>query len=309
MALFNLFDGTPAVAKADDTAPLTLGTEFYVTDRAWLTEFRHLTAASGNLSNRTGALYRVSDNALMVGPFLMPEPTPGEWCAFTLPTPFELVPNERYRVAIFHPFGDYPATPHFFEGAGRFAGPVVVPNAFTATAQGSYAYGASITYPGGTFNATAYYSDVTISDVDPASIPPVLAGDVELVLGAPDGHSLAPEAPDGHPLAPASPVGHPLTAIGGDRLHLPASGREYARFPVNVPASTALEVSFDGVAWAAMERPNDSTARVLVAGPAATGNPTGTPVLTPGHNVALVRLISNPEVVIRSAGSIYVYTP
>ncbi|WNO26020.1 hypothetical protein SEA_WILDWEST_1 [Arthrobacter phage Wildwest] len=312
MALFNLFDGTPALGKGNDASPLTLGTEFYVTSPAWLTQIRHLTASEGSLARRTGAVFAAATGALVAGPFQMPVPVHGEWCALDLPDAVELTPGVHYRVAIFHPEGDYPATGYYFDDeAARYSGPVVVPNVFDAVAgaQGSYKYDAYLAFPDNSFNATAYFSDVTISDVDPSYVPPVLSGDVDLVLGRPDGHSLAPDAPDGHPLAPASPVGHPLTAIGGDRLHLPASGREYARFPVNVPASTALEASFDGVTWAAMERPNDSTARILVAGPAATGNPLGTPVLTLGHNAALVRLTSNPEVVIRSAGSIYVYTP
>lgn len=90
------------------------------------------------------------------------------------------------------------------------------------------------------------------------------------------------------------------------RLH--RSGREYASFPVNVPASVGLDVSFDrGTVWVRADRPSDSTARVLVAGPDATANPAGTVVLQLGPNDALFRLQASPESVIRSApGTVFV---
>lgn len=89
-------------------------------------------------------------------------------------------------------------------------------------------------------------------------------------------------------------------------MRLPVNGREYAHFAVNVPASVALEVSFDGLVWTPLARPDDATAAVLVAGPDATDSPPGTVVLTRGSHQAVVRLVALPEIVIRQAGTIYV---
>lgn len=93
-------------------------------------------------------------------------------------------------------------------------------------------------------------------------------------------------------------------------MRLASTGREYARFTVSAPAALPLDVSVDGgLTWAAMERPSDTEARVLVAGPASLDNPAGTVMLAAGLNPVLVRLASTPEVVIRPAGVIHVYTP
>jgi hypothetical protein len=92
-------------------------------------------------------------------------------------------------------------------------------------------------------------------------------------------------------------------------MRLSASGREYATLPVGgALADVDLDVSFDGgTTWHRADRPSDSAARVLVAGPTATGNPPGTAVLRMGRNPLAVRLSSSPEVVIREAGTIYVF--
>lgn len=91
-------------------------------------------------------------------------------------------------------------------------------------------------------------------------------------------------------------------------MRLPASGREYATFPVNVPLTVPLDVSFDGGAtWTVLTRPSDDTAQALLAGPTASENPPSTVVLGLGHHRAAIRLNANPEVVIREAGEIFVF--
>jgi hypothetical protein len=88
-------------------------------------------------------------------------------------------------------------------------------------------------------------------------------------------------------------------------LRLSAEGREYASWTVTgADADTTLAVTFDdGAAWHDLEV-TGTTARVLVAGPDATGNPTGTVVLAAGRNVAKIRATDNPEVVVRGGGVI-----
>lgn len=81
-------------------------------------------------------------------------------------------------------------------------------------------------------------------------------------------------------------------------------GQEFASFTVaGVPAdANALEVSFDnGATWTVMDWNADETAvQVLVAGPDMP-NPGGV-TLTLGRNVPLIRLVDNPETVIRQTG-------
>lgn len=89
-------------------------------------------------------------------------------------------------------------------------------------------------------------------------------------------------------------------------MDLPREGREYARDTVTgAPVDAAFEVRFDDGTWQPMERDGD-TIRVLLAGPDATDNPTGTIVLSLGGHVAYVRCPDNPEIVERFWGRITV---
>lgn len=86
-----------------------------------------------------------------------------------------------------------------------------------------------------------------------------------------------------------------------------AASREYLKWDLTAaPTGAALEVTFDdGATWHPTTRTAD-TVSVLVAGPAATDNPTDTVVLPAGVHTAMVRLADTPEVVIRHGGRVHV---
>jgi hypothetical protein len=87
---------------------------------------------------------------------------------------------------------------------------------------------------------------------------------------------------------------------------IPPTGREYITWPITgADPGTALEASTGGD-WFPLERPTTTTARILAAGPEATGNPPGTLVLAIGRNRVTIRATDTPELVIRSGGDIYV---
>ena len=83
---------------------------------------------------------------------------------------------------------------------------------------------------------------------------------------------------------------------------IPRAGREYVTATLtDAPVGAALEVSIDGGAtWHPTTRDGD-TIRFLVAGPDATDNPAGTIALPAGRSLVRVRLVDNPETVIRRA--------
>jgi len=86
-------------------------------------------------------------------------------------------------------------------------------------------------------------------------------------------------------------------------------GREWARWPdATALPPEPLEISFDGgTTWTALQRVDATTVRVLVAGPdVETENPAGTAVLALGRNVATVRAVAAPEILVREAGVIVV---
>ena len=86
------------------------------------------------------------------------------------------------------------------------------------------------------------------------------------------------------------------------RLH--PAGREYATWDITgADEATTLAMSIDGgLTWASLARPTATTARALIAGPAATDNPAGTVVLPLGRSVPLIRATDTPEVVIVASG-------
>lgn len=92
-------------------------------------------------------------------------------------------------------------------------------------------------------------------------------------------------------------------------MNLPPAGREFVTWPVlaGLPEDvTAVELSVDdGATWATVDV-IDGNVRALLAGPDVEDNPDGTVVIPAGRTVVLVRLIDDPEVVIRAAGSIVV---
>jgi hypothetical protein len=90
-------------------------------------------------------------------------------------------------------------------------------------------------------------------------------------------------------------------------MELDRRGREYVTWSTDAPDDLPLEVTFDGAVWYATERPTADEVRLLLAGPAATGNPTGTAVLALGENRVTFRGVDAPEIVFRGAGSIRVY--
>lgn len=182
MAEFSIFSADPAAMNGygweGDGEILTLGTEFYATADAWVTALRYPhVMIDSRPSRKTMALFDEA-RAIVVGPIQMPVGTPGQWNSAPLAEPFKLVPNARYRVATFYPDGGYAATSQYFHpdnfGDRVAYGPITAPSGLFASGgtQGSFKYASDIQFPEGSFNNTAYYSDVVVSDVDPATVVP-----------------------------------------------------------------------------------------------------------------------------------------
>jgi hypothetical protein len=174
---YNLFPiAAPQLTGFEPGSSIVLGTEFYVTSACWVTQVRYLASTNQEQNTRVMSLWSTADGTtgtMVAGPFSMPTHTPGDWVTYTLPTPFRLTANLRYRIATRHPEGSYAATgAYFHDGAGQTTltqGPVIRPSEADAlgNGQGSYDYGTTDFFPSSHFNGGAYYSDVTITDVDP----------------------------------------------------------------------------------------------------------------------------------------------
>jgi hypothetical protein len=179
VTIYNLYDDASVVAgpAAQDSQPVTLGTEFDVTGPVWLTQMRWIRPTDENTGQvRVGAIFQqipgYNAGTIIAGPFDLPTPAQGQWGDYTLPTPVQL-PVGTYRAVVYHPAGVYFAQSHWFDTGPNansiVRGPISIPsrdNAYAQT-QGSYIYGTGIQWPTNTFNATAYFPGATFSDVDP----------------------------------------------------------------------------------------------------------------------------------------------
>lgn len=190
MTLYQIFPGAIAPNYADDpeaeSSGISVGTEFHITADAWVTEVRWLKGANDNVTrDRQYAITKVNQyafEAIIVPATLSPDPgIPGTWVTTPLATPVFLVPGS-YKITIFHPGGRYTAQGAWFKDSGPNAttivrGPLRIPNTNDAVSggNGTYTYGTPLTLPSGSFNGAAYFADVTVSDVDPASSPTTIS--------------------------------------------------------------------------------------------------------------------------------------
>jgi len=170
------------LTENDDTNSITVGTEFTANSKCWVTQIRWLRPSNAqNAHVRVGGLYRMTGantGTLIAGPFDLPVPDLGQWGAFTLPAPVELVAGTRYRVAVFHPAGRYRAQARWFDATGtgpnavtQTIGPVTIPNNAN-TNQASYVYGTALALPTVKgYQGATYFADAIISDTDPNAAP------------------------------------------------------------------------------------------------------------------------------------------
>lgn len=88
---------------------------------------------------------------------------------------------------------------------------------------------------------------------------------------------------------------------------LPYTGREYIWFEIEDAPSQTIRVTFNnGVNWYTTERVSETSVRIQVAGPGATGNPGGTVVLPVGFYGLFLHVTDGSEEIYRPAGSLTV---
>lgn len=173
VATYSLFPGpTPQIVRDQDTADVSLSTEFYVTSAASVTKLRALRPTDPYTWTQgiELALYEYGNTTPLYqsGAIDVGTEVAGVWYEHTLPAPYALTPDQRYYCTVWWDQGGYAAIGGYFNagGAGRdtlVQGPLVRPNdADSVEGQGRYNYGPSIEYPEGTFNAGCYFSDVIV---------------------------------------------------------------------------------------------------------------------------------------------------
>ena len=173
-------------ASFNDGTPISQGNEFYVTSTAWATKVWYWRATVGmgvGVDPVLGQIYQINGGgtgtALLVTPVSFAVPGGLGWQSANIP-PISLTINQRYKVVIYYPNGEYTATAgnHYWDtgGPGEFGitnGPLLTVGASAATdGQSSYQAGVGPQYPTGNFQAGNYWMDASVTDVNPAGPGP-----------------------------------------------------------------------------------------------------------------------------------------
>jgi N,N-dimethylformamidase beta subunit-like, C-terminal/Domain of unknown function (DUF4082)/Fibronectin type III domain len=159
---------TPTMIDSGDTAPVELGVKFTADYSGSVTGVRFYKAAA-NTGTHIGSLWSASGTRLAQATFTG-ESASG-WQSVTFSSPVAITANTTYVASYFDPNGHYSLTP-----GGLSSGvdnPPLHAVANSTSANGVYAYGASSSFPTGSFSAGDYGVDVLVA---PPSAPGQVTG-------------------------------------------------------------------------------------------------------------------------------------
>lgn len=174
--------GTPTITSTRPDGPFALGTEFYVTSKAWATGLRFWRSTTA-ITATTGRIYSVTTSttgSAVTGTDVTFTLSGTGWQSATFATPVALTINQRYKTVIQYP-NSFPETRSFWAAggvgsAGLTSGPLVAPNYTNSTGarQSSYIAGA-MAYPNAGQETASndgpnWWADVTVTDVDPSGL-------------------------------------------------------------------------------------------------------------------------------------------
>lgn len=161
---------TPAAANSGDTNGAELGMKFQTTTAGQITGVRFY-KGSQNTGTHVGNLWSASGTSLATVTFV--NESASGWQQAYFSTPVSVSANTTYVVSYYAPNGNYSYTSNGFASAQGSA-PITGLASSTSGGNGVYAYGASSSYPTGTYNATNYWVDAVFNPGAPAA-PVVLS--------------------------------------------------------------------------------------------------------------------------------------
>jgi hypothetical protein len=171
VTLYQIWPATSGPGAATVDGGVCLATEFYVTDpglsavavRFWRAD----TSIVGPVAARIYTVVDASSGTPLAGSDVTFPLSGVGWQTAVLAAPVALTANQRYRVVCQFPT-NYSATSHYWDSGGGAGGvvngPLVAPAVGAATGgdQGSFAVSGSLTFPSSSFNAAAYWVDVSV---------------------------------------------------------------------------------------------------------------------------------------------------
>jgi hypothetical protein len=163
----------PGTQSASDPDAVELGTKIRTDVDGFITGVRFY-KGSGNTGTHTGNLWSATGKRLATGTFT--NETAGGWQQLTFASPVAVTANTTYVVSYHAPSGHYAADGGFFTGAGADNAPLHALASGVDGPDGVYAYGATSSFPSGTWQATNYWVDAVFTTAAPVdSTPPTVS--------------------------------------------------------------------------------------------------------------------------------------
>ena len=159
-----IFDfAAPSVADSGDTSPVELGVKFRASFPGSVTGIRFY-KGPGNTGTHVGGLWNASGTKLASATFA--NETASGWQTVLFANPVSVTPDTTYVASYLAPNGHYSVTGNGFSSAVTNGPLTALANG--TSANGVYAYGASSSFPQGSFGASNYFVDVLFA---PAAAP------------------------------------------------------------------------------------------------------------------------------------------
>jgi hypothetical protein len=168
-----IWPATDGPNNEDNGDPVTLGTRFILSATGWITHLHFFRGTTNDTGTHTGGVFKKSDSSPVAGTQITIPATGTGWQTVALPAAVQ-VPADTYVVAALHPDGHPCFTGGYWGvggpgGAGITNGILTAPSDAAISGQGVYVGGGTFACPTNSFNQANYWTDVTVSDVDPAA--------------------------------------------------------------------------------------------------------------------------------------------
>jgi hypothetical protein len=161
------FSGTPQNVDSGDAGSLELGVKFTADTSGFVTGVRFYKATT-NTGTHVGQLWSSGGQLLASATFT--NETGSGWQTVSFATPVAVSAGATYVASYFDPSGHYSVTSGGLSAAVDNA-PLHAPSSGTSSGNGLFAYSATSTFPGNSYNASNYWVDVIFSTASSVPAP------------------------------------------------------------------------------------------------------------------------------------------
>jgi len=150
----------PAVADVGPDSPVELGVTFRADSNGLITGIRFYKSA-GNTGTHVGNLW--SSTGMLLATATFTGESASGWQQVNFSRPVAVTANASYVASYHTNGGHYSVDPNYFAASGIDSAPLHAPANGGGTANGSYTYGSTSTFPTQTYHSSNYWVDVVFN--------------------------------------------------------------------------------------------------------------------------------------------------